>query len=79
MDTHPRYAVVPRHLLAAAVRDDVGRLDRCDLAALTHWMAARVGPLLPEAEPLAALQVFHVVPEAVYLGGVHALEESRHP
>lgn len=63
MSPHQRYASVPAHLLAAALRDDVERLPAEALLALSHWIGDRVSDLIPAAA-VPAFQVFHVVGEA---------------
>jgi hypothetical protein len=61
---HPRYAEVPAHLVAAAMRDDLDRLTAADQIALSHWIGERLGvELSTVAAPV--FQVVHVVREPV--------------
>jgi hypothetical protein len=75
METHPRYSGVPVHLLAAAVRDDVGRLNRDQLLDLANWLGEQLQPL-PPAAAQPRLQVLHIMHETIE---VTALEERRQP
>jgi hypothetical protein len=75
MQTHPRYAGVPAHLVPAAMRDDLERLTASDQVALSHWLGERLGPLLP-APLQPAFEVVHVMRETVQGRGIGAKKPS---